>query len=134
MKGGSELPLAISMDSARPLYEQLESQLRQLILADVLPAGTVLPSVRALGTQVGCSVITTRRVYQDLEQEGLIVTLQGRGTMVADVSASHREHQRLEPIRAALRQAVRSARATAVDEAELRQIFDDVLAEEEEDA
>ena len=130
--GGSELPISISLESSTPLYDQIESQLRHLIVSRVIPAGTILPGVRALATSLGCSVITTRRAYQELEQQGLIRTLQGRRTMVADVPDRIREQHRMAPIENALRDAVREARSAGVDPLELKQILETILIEEEQ--
>lgn len=127
--GDRGLRLSISLDSTTPLYEQIESQLRQLILAGVLPAGTTLPSVRALASETGCSVITTRRAYQDLEQQGLILTLQGRGTIVADVSDSVRKQQLQQPVLDALREARQLARDAGLDDSALKQALDEIIAE-----
>lgn len=126
----ANLPLSISLESSTPLYDQIETQLRQLIVSGVVPAGTQLPSVRALATTLGCSVITTRRAYQELEQQGLIRTFQGRGTIVADVSEALRKKHRLAPVENALRQAVREARAAGIESAELARILQSILAEE----
>lgn len=127
----AELPLTISLESSTPLYDQIESQLRQLIVAGVVPAGTPLPSVRALATSLGCSVITTRRAYQELEQQGLIRTFQGRGTIVADVPEEMREQHRRAPVEAALRLAVREAKAAGIENVELTRILQSILGEEE---
>ena len=127
----SGLNLTISLDSSTPLYEQIESQLRNLILAGILKAGTTLPSVRALAAETGCSVITTRRAYQDLEQQGLIRTLQGRGTMVADVPDSARKQQLQQPVLKALREARSLAKEAGIDASALRQALDQVIAEGE---
>lgn len=128
----TELPLSISLESSTPLYDQIESQLRHLIVSNVIPAGTALPSVRALATSLGVSVITTRRAYQELELQGLIRTFQGRGTMVADVSETVREQHRLAPVEQALRNAIHEARSAGVNVAELKQILETILAEEEQ--
>lgn len=127
---GDNLPLSISLESSTPLYDQIESQLRQLIVSDVVPAGTKLPSVRALATRLGCSVITTRRAYQELELQGLIRTFQGRGTIVADVSDDMRTQHRLAPVEDALRHAVSEAKAAGIDDTELENILKTILAEE----
>lgn len=125
------LPLSISLDSSTPLYDQIASQLRGLIASNRLEAGTALPSVRALAVSLGCSVITTRRAYQDLEQQGLIRTFQGRGTIVADVSDQLREHHRLGPTEQALRLAITEAHAAGITPAELQELLEDILAEGE---
>ena len=125
------LPISISLESSTPLYDQIESQLRQLIVSGVVPAGTSLPSVRALATSLGVSHYH-RRAYQELEQQGLIRTFQGRGTTVADVPEATREQHRLAPVEQALRSAVREARSAGVEDTELKQILETILTEEEE--
>lgn len=125
----AELPISISLESSTPLYDQIESQLRHLIVTNVVPAGTALPSVRALATSLGCSVITTRRAYQELEQQGLIRTFQGRGTIVANVPDSLRTTARMAPVEAAFRKALQEGRSAGLDDAEIRALLDSMIAE-----
>ena len=128
----SHLPLAISLESSTPLYDQIETQLRGLIVSGALPAGTQLPSVRALATTLGCSVITTRRAYQELEQQELIRTFQGRGTIVADVPENLRIQHRQAPVEKALTTAVREARSAGIGNDELRQLLESIIAKGDE--
>lgn len=121
--GYARLPLQLSMEDAQPLYRQATDQLRDLILSGRLPAGTSLPSVRALARELACSVITTRRAYQDLAQEGLIRTRQGLGAVVADVGPERRVQQRRDVASAALREAVGTARQLGCSDAELEELF-----------
>lgn len=123
------LPISISLESSTPLYDQIVAQLRGLIVANTIAAGTQLPSVRALATGLGCSVITTRRAYQELEQQGLIRTFQGRGTIVADVPQHMREQHRLALVDQALRRAIEEAHSAGVGAEELRALLDEILAE-----
>lgn len=123
------LPISISLESSTPLYDQIVTQVRTLIVANTITAGTQLPSVRALATALGCSVITTRRAYQELEQQGLIRTFQGRGTIVADVPQQMREQHRLALVDRALRVAIDEARSAGVGAEELRTLLNDILAE-----
>ena len=83
---GPHVPINLSMEDPQPMYRQIESQLRDFILAGVIKPGTKLPTIRGLAVQLTCSVITTKRAYQDLEDEGLILTRQGRGTVVAQIT------------------------------------------------
>ncbi len=128
--GDTSLSLNISLDSSVPLYEQVETQVRHLIVAALIPAGTVLPSVRALATDLGCSVITTRRAYQELEQQGLIRTLPGRGTIVAEVPEDVRRSYRLAPIEQSLRGALREARSAGLSANDVRELLESMLNEE----
>lgn len=121
------LPIDVSMDDPEPLYRQLVTGIRALIVQGVLTAGTPIPSVRALAQDVGCSVITTRRAYQELEQLGLIRTRQGMATTVADIAPDVLLAERREPVREAAREAIRRGRAADLSDDEIRTIFDDEL-------
>jgi GntR family transcriptional regulator len=124
---GPHIPLQLSMDNPEPMYEQIESQLRDFILAGVLPPGTRLPSVRALADYLKCSVMTTRRAYEDLEREGFIRTRQGMGSVVAEIPEEKLSAHRREPIERAFGEAVRAGRRAGLTEEELREIFEETL-------
>jgi GntR family transcriptional regulator len=119
------------MDDPEPMYRQIESQLRDFILGRQLPPGTKLPSVRALATDLSCSVITTRRAYQDLEGEGFIHTRQGMGTLVAEIPEEKMAAHRREPVDVAFREAVRAGRRAGFTEEELREILEETLQRDE---
>lgn len=65
------------------MYLQIMEQIRLRIAAGDWPSGTEMPSIRQLAVALGVSVITVKRAYRDLEQEGIIVTRHGKGSMVA---------------------------------------------------
>lgn len=100
------IPIQTNELSAEPLYHQIEVQLRAFIVSGQLPEGTLLPSIRELAQQTKCSVITVRRVYQDLENEGLLRTRQGTGTFVAKVDVLERDNQRRSAVVEAIDAAV----------------------------
>lgn len=75
--------ISLSSHNPSPLYAQIVEQVRGKILSGELPSGTALPSIRQLAVDLLTSVITTKRAYQELEREGLIVTRPGSGTFVA---------------------------------------------------
>jgi GntR family transcriptional regulator len=125
------LPLHLSMDSPEPMYAQIESQLKDLILEDVLEPGTKLPSIRALARDLPCSVITTKRVYEDLEREGFIRTRPGRGSVVAQIPEEKMRAHRLEPVRRALREAVRARKRAGLTNEDLHHILQEILQTEE---
>jgi len=76
----------ISQTDARPMYLQILEQIRARVAAGDWPAGKELPSIRALAAALNVSVITIKRAYLDLENEGVIVTRHGKGSFVADVN------------------------------------------------
>jgi GntR family transcriptional regulator len=121
------VPVHLSMDDPEPMYRQIESQLRDFILSGQLPPGTRLPSMRALAGDLSCSVITTRRAYEDLEGEGFIHTRQGMGTSVAEIPEEKMSAHRREAVDGAFREAVRAGRRAGLTEEELRDILEEML-------
>lgn len=122
------LPIRLSMDDEEPMYRQIEEQLKGLILSGRLRPGTPLPSIRALARELSCSVITTRRAYQDLESAGFIRTRQGMRATVADVGEEERERYRREAVLEALRAAVEAGRQRGLSAEELRRMFEETLS------
>ena len=88
----------ISQADGRPLYLQIMEQVRQRVAVGDWPPGTELPSIRQLAVALSVSVITIKRAYLELEQEGVIVTQQGKGSMVANNPglSTHRWRQELD--------------------------------------
>ncbi|TLS51237.1 GntR family transcriptional regulator [Paenibacillus antri] len=121
------LPIRISHDSAEPLYHQIASQMRSLIFSGQLPAGMLLPSIRELAVETECSVITIRRVYQELESEGLVRTKQGTGTFVSEVEANRKGQYQYEAVRDALKQALERIKMSGLGEREVRDVFEQAL-------
>lgn len=74
--------IIISNRSTVPIYEQIKSQIMEAILSDELKEDTQLPSIRQLAKDLKVSVITTTRAYKDLEEEGYVVNVQGKGCFV----------------------------------------------------
>lgn len=76
--------LFLSQNDSRPMYLQIMDQIKQKILLGDWPAGHALPSIRELSANTQVSVITVKRAYTELEEQGVIVTQPGRGSFVAD--------------------------------------------------
>ena len=77
------MEIIISNSSNQPIYEQIVRQVKSQIMAGDLVAGEQLPSIRALANSLRVSAITTKRAYADLETQGFIETVQGKGSFVA---------------------------------------------------
>ncbi|WP_166242786.1 GntR family transcriptional regulator [Paenibacillus turpanensis] len=122
-----KIPIQVSADSSAPMYLQIEEQLRALILSGELKEGTMLPSIREFAQGAGCSVITIRRVYQDLENEGILLTRQGTGTFVAKVGDTNRERYRRDAVIAALVEAIETGRSLQSGIQEMRDWFEEAL-------
>lgn len=80
--GGDFLNIRISYDSEKPMYEQIEEQIKEAICNNQAEDNEPLPSVRQLSSQLNVSAITIKRAYADLEKEGFIYTVAGKGTFV----------------------------------------------------
>lgn len=126
------VPLHLSLDDPEPMYRQIESQLRDFILGGQLEPGTRLPSMRALARDLSCSVITTRRAYEELEGEGFIWTRQGMGTLVAEMPEEKMAAHRREAVDGAFREAVRAGRRAGLTHEELRGILEETLQREDD--
>lgn len=121
------IPIQINENSAEPLYHQIETQLRSLIVSGQIEEGTLLPSIREFAGSLNCSVITVRRVYQDLENEGLLRTRQGTGTFVASVGVGERDEYRRTVVQEAVEVAVDTGISVQYGEEELKQLFLQIL-------
>lgn len=125
------LPIQLSETSAEPLYHQIKVQLRALILSGKLAEASPLPSIRELALDLSCSVITIRRVYQDLENEGMIRTKQGAGTFVAKVQEDERERHRVQAVATKFREAVEAALQYKCTPDEMRGMLDEAIRSSE---
>lgn len=76
------MDIIISNTSGAPIYEQIEVQIREMILRGELKAGDALPSMRTLAKDLRISMITTKRAYEELERDGFIESFTGRGSFV----------------------------------------------------
>lgn len=123
------IPVRISMEDPEPMYRQIESQIRELILGGHLPPGTKLPTIRALAVDLGCSVITTTRAYNDLEAEGFIRTRMGMGTVVAEVTEEKLSSYRHEALESAIKEALESGLRAGLATNEIRKIVENMLEE-----
>ena len=128
------VPLYLSMDDPEPMYAQIESQLRDFILGGQLPPGTRLPSMRTLARDLSCSVITTRRAYEDLEGEGYIRTRRGLGTVVAELSEEKISARLRRPVQTSFKEAVRAGHRAGFDGEELHRILEETIRAEEDRA
>ncbi|MDX5474533.1 MAG: GntR family transcriptional regulator [Bacillaceae bacterium] len=122
-----KLPIRVSEDSREPIYHQIETQIKTLIVGGQLPPGTPLPSIRAMASDLQCSVITTRRAYQNLEISGFIKTVQGKGTFVKEMEEVQKKETKERVVLEAFQKAIEHAKHLGFTEEELRSLFDQVL-------
>lgn len=121
------LPIRISKDSREPIYHQIEKQLKALIAGGHLAAGTPLPSIRALSKDLEISVITIRRSYQDLEAQGFIQTIQGKGTYVAEINSTTKQEVMTTSVQEEFERAIRNAMDYDYTSDEIKFVFEETL-------
>ena len=120
------MEIIISNASDKPIYEQITSQMKALILSGELAEGERLPSIRALANDLRISVITTKRAYADLEELGFIETVQGKGSFVAGGNREFLREERLRRVESLLDQAIREARELGLNAGDLHVLLDDL--------
>lgn len=124
--------LFIDETSSRPIYEQIEQAVKNCILNGELSSGTLLPSIRSLARDLGISVITTKRAYEELEKQGLIYSVQGRGFFVAAANRSLLLEEQLKELETEAASLVAKARQLRVSKEELTTLLDTLWEKEEE--
>lgn len=125
------MDIIISNSSGQPIYEQICRQVKGAVAAGKLKPGEPLPSIRSLARDLRISVITTKRAYEELEREGFLATVPGKGCFVAAQNRETRREAVLCQIEEHLSQAVDAARAGAVDLDELTEMLNTLYNEGE---
>lgn len=113
------MDIIISNSSGVPIYEQIREQIKNQIIAGDLTEGASLPSMRVLAKDLKVSIITTKRAYEDLERDGFIYSIMGKGSFVKGISS--------EIVKENLMFAIQEILETAVDKAILGKISCDEL-------
>ena len=103
------MDIIISNSSGKPIYEQITSQIKEMIMCGTLKAGDALPSMRNLAQQLRISIITTKRAYEELEREGFIESFTGKGSFVKAQDQELMREEGLRQIEAALSCAAEKA-------------------------
>ncbi len=106
--------IIISNASDKPIYEQITTQIKRLIISGELPEGSPLPSMRLLAKELRISVITTKRAYTDLERDGFIETVTGKGSFVAGKNAEIIREEQMRHAEEYLQKAADIARESGI--------------------
>lgn len=114
----------------QPIYDQICSQLKTQIISGQLSPGEALPSIRALAKDLKISVITTKRAYDELEAEGFLYTVAGKGCFVAEKNLDLIREKQLKELEDHLAAAVALSRSCGVSQPELQEMLR-ILSEEE---
>ncbi|HZH94195.1 MAG TPA: GntR family transcriptional regulator [Tissierellaceae bacterium] len=122
--------ILISNSSDEPIYTQIKDQIKDQIIRGELDAGVQLPSIRGLAKDLQISVITSKRAYEELEREGFVETIPGKGSYVAPQNKELIREQRLRIIEGSLMDVVREGKLLGLDYKELEEMLR-ILFEEE---
>ncbi|MBG9791831.1 GntR family transcriptional regulator [Paenibacillus dendritiformis] len=125
------MKIIISNVSDPPIYQQIKDQIKDAILYGELKEGELLPSIRALANDLHVSVLTTRRVYDELESEGFITTRPGKGSFVAKENLDLLLESKRHMVEVKLTEAWTTARALGISKEELMAMME-ILFEEED--
>jgi GntR family transcriptional regulator len=122
--------IIISNSSPEPIYEQIARQIKAEIFAGALEEGSALPSIRALAHDLQVSVITTKRAYDELEREGFLDSVGGKGTFVAAQNPAFIREKRMKLVEEKMGAAVAEARTLGVGLDELTETLRLLFMEE----
>ena len=124
------IDIFISNTSGQPIYDQIYSQIKGLIISGQLGEGEALPSIRGLAKELRISVITTKRAYDELEREGFIYTVAGKGCFVAQKNVEMLREENLKKIEGLMQQIAVLAASCNLTEKELIKMFQLLYREE----
>lgn len=123
--------IIISNSGDKPIYEQITDQIKNMIMNGQLKEGMPLPSMRMLAKELRISVITTKRAYEELERDGFIVTMVGKGSFVRAADLRLVREEKLKQIESLLTEAVRVASTSGIERGEVVEMLYLVYGDEE---
>lgn len=123
--------ICIDNKSGAPIYDQIYTQIKSQIISGALQENDLLPSIRALAKDLRISFITTKRAYEELERDGFIYTLPGKGCYVAPKNVELLREETLKKIEAHIEQIVQLAASCSLSREALLDMVHFSLEEEE---
>lgn len=118
------MDIIISNSSGEPIYEQICSQIKALIMSGALKAGDALPSMRVLAQQLRISVITTKRAYEELERDGFIESYTGKGSFVKAQNQQLMREEVLRQTEALMEEACGKAKQYGITLDEMKEMLE----------
>lgn len=125
------MEIIISNNVGKPIYEQITSQIKAMIMSGELQAGEAIPSMRALAKSIHVSVITVQKAYEDLQRDGFIETTVGRGSFVSAYNKEFIQEERQRQAEEHLQAAVEIARTSGITLEKLKELLT-IFYEEDE--
>ena len=115
--------IIISNNSSVPIYEQLENAIKEAIFSNELKEEDMLPSVRSLANDLKISFLTVKRAYDELEKEGFIKTVQGKGSFVAPKNLELIREEKLKEIQDYIEKIYDISKISNISEEEIKELF-----------
>ncbi len=108
------MEIIISSNTSKPIYEQITTQVKAMIMSGELQTGDPIPSMRALAKSLHISVITVQKAYEDLQRDGFITTTVGRGSFVSAQNKEFYQEEQQRRVEEHLQEAVDISRASGI--------------------
>ena len=124
------MDIILSNSSGKPIYEQIVDQIKEQIMTGTLAAGDALPSMRLLAKELRISVITTKRAYEELERDGFLTTIPGKGCFVAPRNLELVREDTLRRVEEHLSRAVDAAKTGGVTLGEMTETLNLLYGDE----
>ncbi|MBU7592933.1 GntR family transcriptional regulator [Metabacillus halosaccharovorans] len=124
------MQIIISNNSKEPFYEQIYAQIKKHILSNELKAGQSLPSMRQLAKDLDISVITTKRAYEELEKNGFIYSVVGKGSFVSEQNNEMIRERKMKVIEEQLMAAIQNSKEIGINLSELHELLTMLYKEE----
>ena len=124
------MDIILSNSSGKPIYEQITDQVKEQIMTGALAAGDALPSMRLLAKELRISVITTKRAYEELERDGFLTTIPGKGCFVAPRNLELVREDTLRRVEEHLSRAVDAAKTGGVTLGEMTETLNLLYGDE----
>ena len=123
------MKIIINHSSMQPIYEQIVGQIKEQILKNELLEDTPLPSVRMLAKEQRISALTVKKAYDELEMEGFVVTIHGKGSFVAWTNPQMKLEEKRKEVESMLEQTIQKGKQCGMSKEELTEIFQMILEE-----
>ena len=117
------MQIIISNSSKEPIYEQIYAQIKKLILTGELQEGQSLPSMRQLAKDLEISVITTKRAYEELEKNGFIYSIVGKGSFISEQKKEMMRERKIKVVEENLLIAIQNAKEMNIGLSELKEML-----------
>ena len=116
--------IVISNSGEIPIYEQIASQIKSTVIAGEVKPGEPLPSLRFLAKELRVSVISTKRAYEELEREGYITSVPGKGSFAAEINRELLREEQYKRLEEHLNEAVDAARTAGISLGEMKELLE----------